>query len=69
MFTKYIICVAGLHNYIKPFVHAFEQPVAKRLPGWGGSKHQSPPPRPAAGSTVVVFFVEWLYLEERHFVV
>ena len=41
MFTKYIIFVAGLHNNIEPFVHALEQPVAKRLPGWGGSKHQS----------------------------
>ena len=69
MFTKQIIFGAGLHNYLKPFVHALEQPVAKRLPGWGGSKHQSRVARPAAGSTIVVFFVGWLFLEERHFAV
>jgi hypothetical protein len=39
------------------------------LLGWGGSKHQSRAARPAAGSTMVVFFVGWLFLEERFFVV
>jgi hypothetical protein len=65
-----IFFLAALLNELDPSNAALDQPLPQSFPGVKRlSKHQSHVARPATGSTVVVFFVGWLFLEERCFVV